>query len=35
MNVIDHFKFFVICCGDVAANMNYLHVKRIHLVGII
>jgi hypothetical protein len=25
--------FFVLCSGDVAANMDNLHLKRIHLVG--
>jgi uncharacterized membrane protein len=32
MNEIDHFKFFVLCSGDMAADMDHLHVKRIHLV---
>jgi hypothetical protein len=30
MNEIDHFKDFVLCSGDVAVDMNHLHVKRIH-----
>jgi hypothetical protein len=33
MSEINHFKVFVLCSGDVAADMDYLHVKRIHLVG--
>jgi hypothetical protein len=32
MNEIDHFKFFVLCSGDMAADMDHLHIKRIHLV---
>jgi hypothetical protein len=32
MNEIDHFKFFILCSGDMAADMDHLHVKRIHLV---
>jgi hypothetical protein len=30
MNEIDHFNIFVLCSGDVAADVNDLHVKRIH-----
>jgi hypothetical protein len=30
MNEIDHFKVFILCRGDVAANVDQLHVKRIH-----
>jgi hypothetical protein len=30
MNGIDHFNIFVLCSGDVAADVNDLHVKRIH-----
>jgi hypothetical protein len=33
MNEIDYFKVFVFCSGDVAADVDHLHVKRIHLVG--
>jgi hypothetical protein len=33
MTKIDHFKDFVLCNGDVAADMDHLHAKRIHLVG--
>jgi hypothetical protein len=29
MNELYHFKFFVLCSGDV----DHLHVKTIHLVG--
>jgi hypothetical protein len=29
---IDHFKVFVVYSGDVAADVDYLHIKRIHLV---
>jgi hypothetical protein len=32
MNEIDHFKKFVLCSGDVTADVDHLHVKRIHLV---
>jgi hypothetical protein len=32
MNEIDHFKFFVLCSGDVAADVDRLYVKRIYLV---
>jgi hypothetical protein len=33
MNEIDHFKVFVLYSGDVAADVDHLHVKRIDLVG--
>jgi hypothetical protein len=33
MNEIDHFKKIVLCSGDVTADVDHLHVKRIHLVG--
>jgi hypothetical protein len=33
MNEIDHFKVFILYSGDVATNVDHLHVKRIHLVG--
>jgi hypothetical protein len=33
MNEIDHFKVFVLYSGDVPADVDHLHVKRIHLVG--
>jgi hypothetical protein len=29
MNEIDHFKVFVLCSGDVAADVDHLRVKRI------
>jgi hypothetical protein len=29
MNEIGHFNVFVIYSGDVAADVNHLHVKRI------
>jgi hypothetical protein len=32
MNEIDYFKVFVLLSGDVAANVDHLHVKKIHLV---
>jgi hypothetical protein len=32
MNEFDHFKIFILCSGDVAADVDHLHVKRIHLV---
>jgi hypothetical protein len=31
MSEINHFKVFVLCSGDVTANVDHLHVKRIHL----
>jgi hypothetical protein len=30
MNEIDYFKVFVLCSGDVAPDVDHLHVKRIH-----
>jgi hypothetical protein len=33
MNEIDHFKVFVLYSNNVVADVDYLHVKRIHLVG--
>jgi hypothetical protein len=33
MNEIDNFKVFVLCSGDVIADVDHLHVKRIYLVG--
>jgi hypothetical protein len=30
MNEIDYFKVFVLRNGDVAADVDHLHVKRIH-----
>jgi hypothetical protein len=30
MNEIDHFKVFILYSSDVAADIDYLHVKRIH-----
>jgi hypothetical protein len=30
MNEIDHLKVFVLCGGDVTADMDHLHIKRIH-----
>jgi hypothetical protein len=30
MNEIDHFKVFILYSGDVANDMDHLHVKRIH-----
>jgi hypothetical protein len=29
MNVIDYFKVFILYSGDVTADMNHSHVKRI------
>jgi hypothetical protein len=31
MNKINHFKVFVLCSSDVAADMDHLYIKRIHL----
>jgi hypothetical protein len=33
MSEINHFKTFLMCNGNLTANIDYLHVKRIHLVG--
>jgi hypothetical protein len=30
MNEINYFKVFVLCSGDVIADVDHLHVKRIH-----
>jgi hypothetical protein len=30
MNEIDRFKVFILCSGDVAADVDNLHIKRIH-----
>jgi hypothetical protein len=30
MNVIDHFKVFILCSGDMTADVDHLHVKRIY-----
>jgi hypothetical protein len=30
MNEIDHFKIFVFCSGDVVADVDHLHIKRIY-----
>jgi hypothetical protein len=30
MNEIDHFKVFILYSGDMAADVDDLHVKRIH-----
>jgi hypothetical protein len=30
MNEIDHFKVFVLCSDDMVADVDHLHVKRIH-----
>jgi hypothetical protein len=32
MNEFDYFKVFILYSGDVIADMDHLHVKRIHLV---
>jgi hypothetical protein len=32
MNEINHFKVFVFSSGDVATDVDHLHVKRIQLV---
>jgi hypothetical protein len=32
MNEFDHFKVFIVCSGDVTADMDHLYVKRIHLM---
>jgi hypothetical protein len=30
MNEIDHFKVFVLYNGDMAADVDHLHINRIH-----
>jgi hypothetical protein len=35
MSEINHFKKFVLCSGDVTANVNHLHMKRIHLESLV
>jgi hypothetical protein len=30
MNEIDYFKKIIICCDDVTADVDHLHVKRTH-----
>jgi hypothetical protein len=30
MNEIDHFNIFILYSGDVAADVEHLHVKKIH-----
>jgi hypothetical protein len=32
MSEINHFNFFLLYSSDVAADVDHLHVKRIHLV---
>jgi hypothetical protein len=32
MNEIDHFKVFILYSGDVAVDVDHLHIKRIQLV---
>jgi hypothetical protein len=31
MSEINHFKNFILCSGDVAADIDHSHGKRIHL----
>jgi hypothetical protein len=33
MSEINHFKVFIICSDDMIADVDHLHVKRIHIVG--
>jgi hypothetical protein len=35
MCAINHFKNFVLCSCDVAADVNHLYVKRIHLESLV
>jgi hypothetical protein len=30
MNEIDYFKVFILHSGDVASDVDHLHIKRIH-----
>jgi hypothetical protein len=32
MSEINHFKVFIMCSDNVAAVVDYLHVRRIYLV---
>jgi hypothetical protein len=32
MNKIGHFNFFILYSGDVTADADHLHIKKIHLV---
>jgi hypothetical protein len=32
MSGINHFKVFIMCSDDVPADVDHLHIKRIHLV---
>jgi hypothetical protein len=32
---INHFKAFILCSCDMAADVNHLHVKRIHLESLV
>jgi hypothetical protein len=32
MNEINHFKIFIRCSDDVTADIDHLHIKRIHLI---
>jgi hypothetical protein len=34
MSEINHFKVFVLCSGNVTADVDHLHVKRIQLVAL-
>jgi hypothetical protein len=31
MSTINHFKVFIMCTGDIATDVDHLHIKRIHL----
>jgi hypothetical protein len=35
MNDINYFKVFVLYSGDMTADANYLHIKRIHLIHLV
>jgi hypothetical protein len=35
MSEINHFEVFVMCSGDVAVDVNHLHIKRIHLESLV
>jgi hypothetical protein len=32
MSEINHFKYFILCSGDVTVDIDHLYVKRIHLM---
>jgi hypothetical protein len=35
MSTINHFKVFITCTGDMATDVDRLHIKRIHLESLV